>query len=57
MITVIPGNYINEYYGLNTDDKPDDEHVPNASLFYEMDTGDVYVYDKENETWINQTEF
>ena len=54
MITMKPGNYFNEYYGLHDDDKPADAGVPNASLFYEMDTGDIYMYDKENAQWRKQ---
>ncbi len=36
-------------YGLSTDSKPTD--VTNASTFFEMDTGKVFIFDKENETW------
>ena len=43
---------INEYFGLSSDEKPKDP--PNASTFYEMDTQSVYMYDKENQTWIKQ---
>ena len=54
MITMKPGNYINEYYGLSTDTKPTDPYLPNASIFYEMDTGDIYLYDAANEEWVLQ---
>ena len=37
--------------GLFTDAKPTDDQVPNGSSFVEMDTGSVYLYDKENKTW------
>jgi hypothetical protein len=51
---MIPGNYTNTYYGLSTDTKPTDDNVPNASLFYEMDTVKVFFYDKKNKTWREQ---
>lgn len=55
MITMIPGNFLNEYYGLSTDEKPT-AGVPNASQFYEMDTRDIYMFDKQNTQWIKQFE-
>ena len=38
-----------EYRGLSSDTKPD--NAPNGSLFIEMDTGTVWIYDEENELW------
>lgn len=35
--------------GLSTDTKP--LNVGNASIFIEMDTGTVYLYDADNRTW------
>ena len=35
--------------GLYTDQKP--TNCPNGSTFLEMDTGKVYVFDKENTQW------
>ncbi|MBR5823739.1 MAG: hypothetical protein IKY67_06320 [Paludibacteraceae bacterium] len=43
-----------ELIGLSTDEKPT-ENVPNGSMFYELDTGKVYAFDKQNEIWINQS--
>ncbi len=40
-----------ELWGLSTDPKPTGNQVLNGSTFFEMDTGDVYVFDKENDTW------
>lgn len=41
--------------GLSTDEKPIDkfENTPiiNGSVFLEMDTGDIYLYDEENAKW------
>ena len=41
----------NELRGLSTDTKPT-EHVSNGSVFLEIDTGEVYIFDKENIQWI-----
>lgn len=48
-------NVINsaEFKGLSTDTKPTDS-VPNGSTFYEMDTQKVYMFDAENQLWIEQ---
>ena len=43
---------INEYYGLSTDEKPTD--APNASIFYEMDTKALYLFDAQNKAWLKQ---
>lgn len=50
MITMIPGGRINVYFGLSTDTKPD-THVPNGSVYYEMDSGNVFFYDQDNAQW------
>lgn len=42
-----------EYNGLSTDEKPT-EDVKNADIFYEMDTQKVWLFDEENQTWIEQ---
>lgn len=40
-----------EYYGLSTDTKPTE--VPNGSVFLEMDTTNVFMYDAANGEWLN----
>jgi len=43
-----------EFRGLSTDEKPtelDDQNIPNGSIFIEIDTGSVYLYDLTNEEW------
>ena len=40
---------VSEMYGLSTDTKPTD--VCNSSTFMEMDTGLVFIFDEENQTW------
>lgn len=43
-----------EFRGLSGDNKPtniDGEEIPNGSTFIEMNTGKLYMYDLDNETW------
>ena len=43
-----------ELRGLSTDDKPTEiggKIVDNGSLFIEIDTGNMFFYDLENEQW------
>lgn len=42
--------YPRDYRGLSTDTKPT-TNVANGSTYLEMDTGDVYLWDAENEQW------
>ena len=48
-----------EIRGLSTDDKPVETckniYIDNGSVFIEIDTGDVYLYDMDSETWNNVT--
>lgn len=53
MVTNIAYGYSIEYRGLSTDDKP--TPLDNGAVFLEMDTGDVYLYDKENNEWLKLT--
>ena len=47
---VVKGKYI-EYAGNSNDTKPTDGICCTGSLFMEADTGDVYVYDEEENSW------
>lgn len=43
-----------ELRGLSTDDKPstiNGKNISNGTLFIEIDTGKVFLYDLENEEW------
>lgn len=48
-----------EFRGLSSDTKPTvikdnkgiDKKVDNGSVFIEIDTGDVYIYDLTNQEW------
>ena len=46
--------YLHEYRGLSTDEKPNPVGG-NGSTFFEIDTGDMYIYDGENGDWIALT--
>lgn len=42
-----------ELYGKSTDEKPV-YNIPNASVFYEMDTKKVFMFDGDTMTWLEQ---
>lgn len=54
MVTVLRhtyyGHWIHDVRCLSTDEKPT-EGINNGSELIEMDTGKIYLFDKENETW------
>lgn len=47
-----------EFFGLSSDEKPVGNvngcKVINGSIFIEMDTKKVYMFDEENQVWIEQ---
>lgn len=48
-----------ELRGLSTDTKPtvlQTGEISNGSVFIEIDTQEVYLYDGENETWLPEDE-
>lgn len=47
-VDCVPSDFI----GLSTDTKPTD--VNNASTFYEMDTKKLYLFDAQNQQWLEQ---
>lgn len=53
MITATKSSRANDYVGLSTDQKP--AGAPNASIFFEMDTGDSYYYNGATGTWNKQS--
>lgn len=58
MVTLYRAAYQNEfrakeYNGLSTESKPT-LNVENGSYFVEIDTGDIYRFDAENEQWYVQ---
>lgn len=45
-----------EFRGKSTDTKPSEVNgvnIPNGSVFFEFDTGDVYFWDDDSKTWIS----
>ena len=60
METMIPGGRINVYFGKHSDEndpksvKNNKEHVPNGSIYYEMDTCAKFFFDAENKEWLIQ---
>ena len=46
------------FKGKSTDTKPTGtfagKKIPNGSTFYEINTGDIYMYDEESSTWLLQ---
>lgn len=52
----------NVFYGLDTDTKPASvelikgkpQAIPNGFPFYEINTGKVFMYDAENQEWLEQ---
>ena len=43
-----------ELRGLSTDEKPtqiNNKPISNGTIFLEIDTGNVYLYDLDNELW------
>lgn len=48
--------YLLEMRGLSTDEKPleiENGTIENGSVFIEIDTQDVYIYDGVSKEWIN----
>lgn len=41
---------LKEFIGKSTDTKPT-EAIPNGSMYLEMDTKKLYVFDAETKTW------
>lgn len=62
MITVIENNYVGNkicrfsLVGMSEDEKPtgifQERRIQNGSSFLEMDTGKLYFYNAEKESWI-----
>ena len=54
MVTVLRHTYygvwVHDVRCLSTDTKPT-EGIHNGSTLLEMDTGKMYMFDKDNETW------
>ena len=42
---------VKQYYGKSTDEKPTFDWLSSGSIFMEVDTGKVFIYDSETKTW------
>ena len=54
MISVTELGNVYDLRGLSTDTKPTEtnSNITNGSTFFEMDTGDVYIFNKAGNAWI-----
>jgi len=52
MITTIPTDRCQTYYGTSSDEKPINKYIGNGSQFIEQDTGKIYFFDEENSKWV-----
>lgn len=43
-----------QYFGLSSDTKPVNKDVNNSDVFYEMNTGKVFMFDEDNQVWLEQ---
>lgn len=47
-----------EFFGKSTDEKPigkfNDIKINNGSVFVEMDTKKIFMYDEEGQVWLEQ---
>ena len=43
-----------EFYGLSSDIKPISTDIANGSVFVEIDTSTVYMFNAQAQTWIEQ---
>lgn len=49
---ITDARYIYEYRGLSTDTKPTDSKIANGSVFFEIDTAKVYMFNGETRQWL-----
>lgn len=42
-----------DYNGLSTHEKPTSDFFAYGSTFFEVDTGNVYFYNEETQSWVN----
>ena len=52
MITTVTNDRCQLLYGLSTNEKPINKYIGNGSEFIELDTGNIYLFDEENEKWL-----
>lgn len=57
MVTWVTGDKVQQLRGLSTDTKPTNATIgtgiiPNGTVFLEMDTGKVYMFDYDGQRWL-----
>ena len=52
MVTSAQNEKCYEFRGLSSDTKPVDDIIENGSVFFEMDTKKVYMFNKDTKEWI-----
>ncbi len=55
MITNIPNDRCQTYYGTSSDEKPINKYIGNGAQFIEQDTSKIYLFDEENQKWVEIT--
>ena len=60
MMTRMGGSWVHEYVCLSSDSKfTNATHpnlkIPNGSQCLEMDTANIYIFDQENDEWLQLT--
>lgn len=53
MVTTVTHETCYEYFGKKSDAKPV-RGVGNGSIYHEMDTGKVFLFDAEHKVWLEQ---
>lgn len=52
MVSIVYGDTTLELRGLSTDQKPMGKNIGNGSVFFEMDTLKLFLFDAEHRQWI-----
>jgi len=57
MITWVTGDKVQQIRGLSSDIKPTNASlkegiIPNGSVFFEMDTSKIYMFNYDSQTWL-----
>ena len=52
MISTVTNDRCFEFRGLSTDTKPTGKQIGNGSVFLEIDTGKVFLFNEASEAWV-----
>lgn len=53
MLTAITNDRCQTYYGTSNDIKPINKYIGNGSQFIESDTSRIFLFDEQNQQWLN----